>query len=92
MIIASCPDPNVRDLQKQLQLYTNSKYQTISNEASVLYLFDNEEKGFYFITTEDSATKACVNISIKHNPDHIQFNQKDAVMMDYILPGKTNIY
>lgn len=44
------------------------------------------------MTTEDDAARACVNITIKHNPDQVQFNQKDGVMMDYVLPGKTNIY
>lgn len=92
ILMASCADPNVKDFQQQLHLYTNSRYQTISNEASIFYLFDNEEKGYYFMTTEDQATKACVNISIKHNPDQVEFNQKDAIMMDYVLPDKTNTY
>ena len=43
------------------------------------------------MTTEDEPTRACANLTVKHNPDQVQFDAKEP-MMDYVLPGKTNIY
>lgn len=91
-ITVSCDDPNVQNFQQNLQLFTNSIYTSVVNQAKVYYLFDNEEKGYYFLTSEDSATKACAEISIIHNMDQIYFNRADKIIMDYLLPSKTNTY
>lgn len=88
----SCNNPNVENFQDKLQLFTNSKYTLVKNPTSVYYLFDNEEKGYYFLTSENEATKACANISLVHNSDQIHFNRADKPIMDYIIPSKTNTY
>jgi hypothetical protein len=92
ILMVTCLDPNVRDFSSHMQLFTNSNYIQEISQASTYFLFDNEQKGYYFITTEDAATKACTNISLLHTNDQVTFNTDDSPMMDFIVPGKTNIY
>jgi len=50
-IIVSCNDPNIKTFTKDVQLYTNSAYTQLEDAGILYYLFDNEQKGYYFITT-----------------------------------------
>jgi hypothetical protein len=91
-MIASCNDPGVTTFAKDMRLYTNSNFTTIENKGVVYYLFDNEEKGYYFLTSDNEAAKKCASPVVKHSPDELEFNIKNALLEDFILPGKTNTY
>lgn len=51
-IIVSCNDPNIKTFSKDINLFTNSAYTKVENSGIVYYLFNNEQKGYYYITTE----------------------------------------
>ena len=89
-IIVSCNDPNIKSFIDDLKLYTNSLYQKISNNGVAYYLFDNENKGYFFLTSENPAAKACANIITKHSVVEVVFNQKNNILEDFILPNKPN--
>lgn len=52
-IIVSCNDPNIKTFTSDIQLYTNSDYTKVIDGGVLYYLFDNEKKGYYFISTEN---------------------------------------
>jgi hypothetical protein len=64
----SCNNPEIREsFADQVQLYTNSRYKRIDSKMGVIYfLFDNEEKGYYYLTSEDDKAKGCAAASLMH--------------------------
>lgn len=55
------------------------------------YLFDNEKKGYYFISTEDDGARKCAHAVMKHSNNELEFN-KNNVLQDFLLPNKPNEY
>lgn len=51
----TCDNPELKDtFAGAINLYTNSKYQRVDTKMGVVYfLFNNEEKGYYFVKTDD---------------------------------------
>jgi hypothetical protein len=91
-VVASCNDPNLKTFSADLKLYTDSAYEKIENKGIVYYLFDNEQRGYYFVTTDNPATRSCAKFAVRHIPDEIVFNTKDNVTEDFITPSHTNSY
>lgn len=89
-IIVSCNDPNIKTFTSDIQLYTNSAYTRLEDAGILYYLFDNEQKGYYFITTENEGARNCARTVLKHSKDEIEFNLKDNILQDFLLPGKSN--
>jgi hypothetical protein len=76
-----------------IKLYTNSKYKKVSSKlGSVYFLFDNEEKGYYYLTTDNEKVKACANTSLNHADEVIAFGDEKQSHFDFIGPGIHNIY
>lgn len=70
-IVVTCNDPNLKDFHEKIKLFTNSKYNKVTSYGIVYYLFDNEEKGYYFMTTDDVFVRNCVKVEVRHAPDSV---------------------
>ena len=65
---AYCTDPELKDdLASNLRLYTNSAYERIASNGEVLYLFNNEEKGSYYMTATTAAIEKCSDVTLEHS-------------------------
>lgn len=66
-LLVSCNDPNVKTFSEDIKLFTNSKYLPFENKGILYFLFENEEKGYYYINTENEAAKNCAKATLKHS-------------------------
>ena len=68
-----CASPDLKaKVRTDLLLYTNSKYQRIvATEGEVQYLFNNEEKGQYYLTTKNTAIEKCAEVTLQHSTDEV---------------------
>lgn len=44
------------------------------------------------MTTDSDASRKCAKFAVRHTPDEIEFNQKDNLTEDFIIPSHTNSY
>ena len=58
----------------------------------VNFLFDNEEEGYYFLTSTNQKVKECVKASLEHMNDDISFNNDKEIFKDFLEPAKENVY
>jgi len=66
-----CNNPDLKErFADGLTLFTNSKYRKISTKVGIVYyLFSNEEKGSYFLSSDDDKLKYCAKASLVHSQD-----------------------
>lgn len=89
-----CTDPAIRNqLDTKIQMYTDSKYDKVVNqEGEVTFLFDNEQKGQYFIATGDKAIEKCAVASLEHAEDSIALSKEGVTVTDFFVNKKPNVY
>lgn len=90
----SCDNPELKDsFASAISLYTNSKFQRVDTKMGVVYfLFDNEDKGYYFVRTEDEKAAACAKAELNHADETIVFNADKQNHFDFIGPQASNTY
>jgi hypothetical protein len=90
----SCANPELKEsFADSIQLYTNSRYKRVPTKmGGVYFLFDNEEKGYYYLTTEDEKVHNCANASLMHANETIVWNDPKQLHRDFLGSGSNVTY
>jgi hypothetical protein len=91
---AYCSDPELKEtMRTALRLYTNSFFEPIdTTEGEMLYLFNNEEKGEYYLTTKNEAVKKCTEVTLDHALEEVDLKAEGEVIHDFISSREENEY
>lgn len=56
----------------------------------VHFVFSNQEKGYYFLTSDNEKARNCANATLFSIKDDVDFN--DVIIQDFITPSEKNVY
>jgi len=77
-----CNNPDLRTtFGDNIKLYSNSRFvKFVTKEGMVYFLFSNEEKGYYYLTSDDDKAHSCANATVMQVTETVDFNPKTTIM------------
>jgi hypothetical protein len=92
LVSVVCNNPDLKTFGNDLMLYTNSIYVKKVVNNQILFVFSNNQKGYYYFTSRNDAAKSCAKIHIAHAFSTIEFNKENNIYRDFINVNEINTY